>query len=125
MEGNKGRGLPKAIPFDSMLLGLVRSHAMNAAFSDHFSTVVSGSADCRPRYPVKLFDYLAAQVSSNAVVWDGAVWNGQAHQGDKDAKGTHGSRLGSGRLMSKPQTGAMYVGYLKGVESGRLANAGE
>lgn len=51
---------------------------MNPAFSDHFSSVARGYADFRPRYPAALFDYLAAQVTADAFVWDCAAGSGQA-----------------------------------------------
>jgi|JI10StandDraft_1071094.scaffolds.fasta_scaffold176479_2 ubiquinone/menaquinone biosynthesis C-methylase UbiE len=51
---------------------------MNPTFSDHFSSVARGYADFRPRYPAALFDYLATQVTADAVVWDCAAGSGQA-----------------------------------------------
>ncbi len=47
-------------------------------FRDHFSDVASRYADFRPRYPDALFDYLAALVPADTVVWDCAAGNGQA-----------------------------------------------
>lgn len=51
---------------------------MSKPFQDHFSTVATRYADCRPHYPAALFDYLATLVPTDATVWDCAAGNGQA-----------------------------------------------
>jgi ubiquinone/menaquinone biosynthesis C-methylase UbiE len=51
---------------------------MTAAFKDHFSSVAPHYANFRPHYPAALFDYLAALVPANALVWDCAAGSGQA-----------------------------------------------
>ncbi len=51
---------------------------MSSSFKDHFSGLANRYADCRPRYPAALFDFLATLVPRNAVVWDCACGSGQA-----------------------------------------------
>lgn len=48
------------------------------SFHDHFSGVADRYADFRPRYPAKLFEFLATLVPRHALVWDCAAGNGQA-----------------------------------------------
>jgi len=51
---------------------------MSSQFHDHFSIVAKRYAHFRPHYPAALFDYLAALVGHEAVVWDCAAGSGQA-----------------------------------------------
>ena len=50
-------------------------------FKDHFSKQAAGYARFRPRYPQKLFDYLASIAASRQVAWDCGTGNGQAAVG--------------------------------------------
>ena len=50
-------------------------------FKDHFSKQAAGYAKFRPRYPQKLFDYLASIAPSRQVAWDCGTGNGQAAVG--------------------------------------------
>ncbi len=50
-------------------------------FKDHFSKQAAGYARFRPRYPQKLFDYLASIAASHQVAWDCGTGNGQAAVG--------------------------------------------
>jgi len=47
-------------------------------FKDHFSGHASGYRDARPLYPDALFDWLAREAPSRALVWDAGCGNGQA-----------------------------------------------
>jgi ubiquinone/menaquinone biosynthesis C-methylase UbiE len=47
-------------------------------YADHFSRLASGYADCRPRYPDALFEYLGQSVSRHDLAWDCAAGSGQA-----------------------------------------------
>lgn len=51
---------------------------MSGTFHDHFSSVANRYAEFRPRYPAALFDWLAALVPRNSLVWDCAAGNGLA-----------------------------------------------
>ena len=48
------------------------------SFADHFSSISSAYADFRPRYPVALFDWLAAIAPARTLAWDCACGSGQA-----------------------------------------------
>lgn len=48
------------------------------AFHDHFSELAKRYVDFRPHYPKELFDYLAALVPRESLVWDCAAGSGQA-----------------------------------------------
>jgi len=50
-------------------------------FRDHFSSQASEYATSRPRYPTKLFNYLASICDNHKLAWDCATGNGQAAQG--------------------------------------------
>ena len=52
-----------------------------AAFPDHFSGRASEYARFRPRYPARLFDYLARLSPDRHRAWDCATGNGQAALG--------------------------------------------
>lgn len=47
-------------------------------FKDHFSGHAGIYHEARPTYPPALFDWLAAQAASRALVWDAGCGNGQA-----------------------------------------------
>jgi SAM-dependent methyltransferase len=47
-------------------------------YADHFSSLASGYAECRPGYPVELFVYLAGLVARHELAWDCAAGTGQA-----------------------------------------------
>lgn len=47
-------------------------------YADHFSRLAPGYAECRPRYPDALFDYLAQSVDRHELAWDCAAGSGQA-----------------------------------------------
>lgn len=47
-------------------------------YADHFSRLASGYAECRPRYPDTLFDYLGQSVRRRELAWDCAAGSGQA-----------------------------------------------
>lgn len=47
-------------------------------FEDHFSPIAPAYREFRPRYPVRLFDYLAARVARHCLAWDCATGSGQA-----------------------------------------------
>jgi len=47
-------------------------------FKDHFSGHASGYREARPLYPEALFDWLANEAPSRALVWDAGCGNGQA-----------------------------------------------
>src|SRR5690348_5604379 len=49
-------------------------------FKDHFSAHASAYASARPHYPAALFDWLARQCATRALVWDAGCGNGQASQ---------------------------------------------
>jgi len=49
-----------------------------ADFKDHFSSLAQGYVRFRPRYPRKLYAYLARIAPSCACAWDCATGNGQA-----------------------------------------------
>ena len=51
------------------------------AFKDHFSKQAAGYAEFRPRYPQKIFDYLASNAPSRQLAWDCGTGNGQAAVG--------------------------------------------
>ena len=46
--------------------------------SDHFGSVASIYANCRPTYPAALFDYLATLTERHDLAWDVGAGNGQA-----------------------------------------------
>lgn len=52
-----------------------------STFKDHFSAHAAAYATARPRYPVGLFDWLAALTAEHAVAWDCGTGNGQAAVG--------------------------------------------
>jgi SAM-dependent methyltransferase len=47
-------------------------------FADHFSSVASAYAACRPRYPASLFSYLSGLPPHHELAWDCAAGSGQA-----------------------------------------------
>lgn len=47
-------------------------------FKDHFSTQAAVYAKARPRYPARLFEWLAAQSPGHQLAWDAGCGNGQA-----------------------------------------------
>ncbi|MET0232758.1 MAG: class I SAM-dependent methyltransferase [Rhodanobacteraceae bacterium] len=47
-------------------------------FKDHFSGHAPGYRDARPLYPNALYDWLAREAPSRALVWDAGCGNGQA-----------------------------------------------
>jgi ubiquinone/menaquinone biosynthesis C-methylase UbiE len=47
-------------------------------YADHFSRLATGYAECRPRYPDELFDYLGLLVGRHELAWDCAAGSGQA-----------------------------------------------
>jgi SAM-dependent methyltransferase len=47
-------------------------------FADHFSRLAPAYAGCRPRYPEKLFTYLAGLLGRHELAWDCAAGSGQA-----------------------------------------------
>lgn len=47
-------------------------------YADHFSRVAAAYAECRPRYPVDLFSYLAELSRNHELAWDCAAGSGQA-----------------------------------------------
>jgi SAM-dependent methyltransferase len=47
-------------------------------YADHFSSLASSYAECRPGYPAELFAYLASLVSRYELAWDCAAGTGQA-----------------------------------------------
>jgi len=47
-------------------------------YADHFSSLASAYAECRPSYPAELFTYLAGLVPRHELAWDCAAGNGQA-----------------------------------------------
>ena len=49
-----------------------------ATFKDHFSGHSNSYAASRPRYPDGLFEWVASQCKSHALVWDAGCGNGQA-----------------------------------------------
>lgn len=51
---------------------------MSPAFSDHFSGVAGAYAEFRPRYPDRLFEWLAAAAPARERAWDCATGSGQA-----------------------------------------------
>lgn len=51
---------------------------MSASFNDHFSSVASHYADCRPTYPAALFEWLASQCAAHDLAWDCGAGSGQA-----------------------------------------------
>ncbi len=50
-------------------------------FPDHFSGRAAEYAEHRPRYPARLFEYLAGLAPSRRLAWDCATGNGQAAVG--------------------------------------------
>jgi SAM-dependent methyltransferase len=46
--------------------------------TDHFSSVASAYASCRPGYPEEVFAYLAEITNRHEIAWDCAAGNGQA-----------------------------------------------
>ena len=52
-----------------------------ATFKDHFSKQAATYAMFRPRYPQKLFEYLASVAPGRQLAWDCATGNGQAAVG--------------------------------------------
>lgn len=50
-------------------------------FKDYFSSDAADYAQYRPRYPTRLFEYLAFLTSARALAWDCATGNGQAARG--------------------------------------------
>jgi SAM-dependent methyltransferase len=48
------------------------------SFKDHFSGHATGYREARPLYPEALFDWLANEAPSRALVWDAGCGNGQA-----------------------------------------------
>jgi SAM-dependent methyltransferase len=51
---------------------------MTSSFSDHFSGVAGAYAEHRPRYPDRLFEWLAEVAPAREVAWDCATGSGQA-----------------------------------------------
>jgi SAM-dependent methyltransferase len=47
-------------------------------YADHFSSLASSYAECRPHYPEELFAYLASLVRRHELAWDCAAGSGQA-----------------------------------------------
>jgi SAM-dependent methyltransferase len=47
-------------------------------YADHFSSLASGYAECRPGYPRELFTYLGGLVHRHELAWDCAAGSGQA-----------------------------------------------
>src|SRR5436309_12421226 len=52
-----------------------------SSFADHFSGVAGAYAEHRPRYPDRLFAWLAEQVPERRLAWDCATGSGQAAVG--------------------------------------------
>ena len=46
--------------------------------SDHFGSVASAYANCRPLYPARLFEYLGTLTTRHDLAWDVGAGNGQA-----------------------------------------------
>lgn len=53
-------------------------------FKDYFSSDATDYAQYRPRYPTRLFEYLAALAPARGQAWDCATGNGQAARGLAD-----------------------------------------
>ena len=51
---------------------------MTSSFADHFSGVAGAYAEHRPRYPDRLFEWLAEVAPAREVAWDCATGSGQA-----------------------------------------------
>jgi SAM-dependent methyltransferase len=47
-------------------------------YADHFSSVASAYAACRPRYPAELFTYLSSLPARQEIAWDCAAGSGLA-----------------------------------------------
>jgi SAM-dependent methyltransferase len=54
---------------------------MSSSFPDHFSGVARAYAEHRPRYPERLFDWLASLTARRELAWDCATGGGQAALG--------------------------------------------
>lgn len=54
---------------------------MSSQFKDHFSGHAAAYAEARPRYPDKLFEWLATLTPQHHVAWDCGTGNGQAALG--------------------------------------------
>jgi SAM-dependent methyltransferase len=57
---------------------------MHAEFDDQFAAVASGYVQFRPRYPRRLFEWIAGQAGARNLAWDCATGNGQAALGLAD-----------------------------------------
>lgn len=62
----------------------MRGTGEGGAFEDQFAGVAAGYAQFRPRYPRRLFEWIAGETRRRELAWDCATGNGQAAVGLAD-----------------------------------------